>query len=38
MRVDLDLFERPGASLMRTIEQRFEAVATPLGVRSVSLD
>jgi hypothetical protein len=37
-RVDLDLFERPGASLMRAIEQRFEAVAALLGARSVSLD
>jgi hypothetical protein len=38
MRVDLTLFERPGASLMRAIEQRFEAVAAVLGARSVSLD
>ena len=36
--VDLDLFECPGASLMRAIEQRFEAVAALLGAQSVSLD
>ena len=38
IRVDLDLFERPGASLMRAIEQRFEAIAARLGARSASLD
>jgi hypothetical protein len=37
MRVKLDLFERPGASLMRAIQERFEAVAALLGARSVSL-
>jgi hypothetical protein len=31
MRVDLDLFERPGARLKRTIEERFEEAAALLG-------
>jgi len=35
--VKLDLFERPGASLMRAIQERFEAVAALLRARSVSL-
>ena len=36
MLVDLDLFERPGARLERTIEERFEEAAALLGARSVS--
>jgi hypothetical protein len=31
MRVDLDLFERPGARPKRTIEERFEEAAALLG-------
>ena len=38
MQVDLALFEPPGASLRRVIEDRFEAVAALLGARSLSLD
>jgi hypothetical protein len=38
MRVDLDLFERPGAVLKKAIEDRFEAAAGLLGAWSVSLD
>jgi hypothetical protein len=31
LRVDLDLFGRPGASLARAIEERFEEMADLLG-------
>jgi hypothetical protein len=37
LRVDLDLFERPGASLARVIEERVEEMAALLGARSVFL-
>ncbi len=35
LRVDLDLFERPGASLARAIEERFEEMVALLGALSV---
>jgi hypothetical protein len=38
MRVDLDLFERPGVRLKNAIEDRFEAAAAFLEARSVSFD
>jgi hypothetical protein len=38
MRVDLDLFERPGAVLKKAVEYRFEVAASLLGARSVSMD
>jgi hypothetical protein len=38
MRVDLDLFERPGVCLKNAIEDRFEAAVAFLEARSVSLD
>jgi hypothetical protein len=37
LRLDLDLFERPGASLARVIEERVEEMAALLGARSVFL-
>ena len=37
LRVDLDLFERPGASLARAIEERFEEMVALLGALSVLL-
>jgi hypothetical protein len=36
--VELDLFEHPGTLLMKTVEQRFEAVAALLGAGPISLD
>lgn len=38
MEVDLEMFERPGGRLKRTIEDRIEAAAAFLGARTVSLN
>jgi hypothetical protein len=38
MQVELDMFERPGARLKRTIEDQFEAAAAFLGAHTLSLN